>query len=124
MFVLLRSVGSCLVTCVLGTLLVVTSHQYSSGENPKGENRNDGESNALSSQSLTYEQAFRKAQEERKPLLILVGADWCQACKTMKSDTIIPMRDSGAFKDVVFTQLDKDAQPEIANEVKIGRAHV
>ncbi|MFO0410935.1 MAG: thioredoxin family protein, partial [Planctomycetota bacterium] len=56
---------------------------------------------------LPYEVAYRKARDERKPLLILVGADWCPACKTLKADTIVPMRDSGALKEVVFTQLDK-----------------
>ena len=36
---------------------------------------------------LPYEVAYRKARDERKPLLILVGADWCPACKTLKADT-------------------------------------
>jgi thiol:disulfide interchange protein len=70
---------------------------------------------------LPYEVAYRKARDERKPLLILVGADWCPACKTLKADTIVPMRESGALKEVVFTQLDKDAHPELASEVMQGK---
>ena len=60
------------------------------------------------SEVLPYEEAYRRAQQERKPLVILVGADWCAACKTMKHDTIVPMQESGALREVVYTQLDKD----------------
>lgn len=70
---------------------------------------------------LPYEVAYRKARDERKPLLILVGADWCPACKTLKSDTIVPMKESGALKEVIYTQLDKDANPELASEVMQGK---
>ncbi len=69
---------------------------------------------------LPYEVAYRKAQEEKKPLVVLVGADWCAACKTMKSDTIAPMKSAGQFKEVVFTQVDKEAQPELASQVMQG----
>jgi thiol:disulfide interchange protein len=73
------------------------------------------------SEVLPYEAAYRKARDERKPLLILVGADWCPACKTLKADTIVPMKESGALKEVVYTQLDKDAHPELASEVMQGK---
>jgi thiol:disulfide interchange protein len=72
-------------------------------------------------EQLTYEAAYRKAQEERKPLVVLVGADWCPACKTMKADTIAPMSQAGELKEVVYTQLDKDAHPELANQVMQGK---
>jgi len=75
----------------------------------------------VESEILPYDVAYRKARDERKPLLILVGADWCPACKTLKSDTIVPMKESGALKEVVYTQLDKDAHPELANEVMQGK---
>jgi len=72
-------------------------------------------------EQLTYEAAYRKAQEEKKPLVVLVGADWCPACKTMKSDTIASMKQSGEFKEVVYTQLDKDANSELADQVMQGK---
>jgi|688.fasta_scaffold18745_6 thiol:disulfide interchange protein len=72
-------------------------------------------------EQLTYEAAYRKAQEEKKPLVVLVGADWCPACKTMKSDTIATMKQSGELKEVVYTQLDKDANPELADQVMQGK---
>jgi thiol:disulfide interchange protein len=47
---------------------------------------------------VSYEVAYQQAQKERKPLLVLVGADWCHACKTMKTDTIVPMKEAGQLK--------------------------
>ncbi len=73
------------------------------------------------SEMLSYEDAYRKAQEEKKPLVVLVGADWCHACKTMKSDTIIPMTASGDLKEVIYTQVDKDERPELAQQVMQGK---
>ena len=70
---------------------------------------------------LGYEAAYRKAQEEKKPLVVLVGAEWCPACKTMKSDTIDPMKNAGELEEVVYTQLDKDAHPELADQVMQGK---
>ncbi len=51
-------------------------------------------------EQISYDAAYRKAQEEKKPLVVLVGADWCAACKTMKTDTIAPMKSSGQLKEV------------------------
>jgi len=73
-----------------------------------------------SEEQIPYHAAYRKAQEEKKPLVVLVGADWCVACKTMKADTIHTMKDAGEFQEVVFTQVDKDSQPEIAQQVMQG----
>jgi thiol:disulfide interchange protein len=73
-----------------------------------------------SDEQISYEAAYRKAQDEKKPLVVLVGADWCAACKSMKAETIHSMKDSGAFKEVVFTQVDKDVQPDIAQQLMQG----
>ena len=51
-----------------------------------------------SEESIPYDAAYRKAQEEKKPLVVLVGANWCAACRTMKSETIHPMKGAGDRK--------------------------
>ena len=71
-------------------------------------------------EQLTYDVAYRKAQEEKKPLVVLVGAEWCVACRTMQSDTIHTMQNAGALKEVVYTHIDKDVQPEIAQQLMQG----
>ena len=73
-----------------------------------------------SEESIPYDAAYRKAQEEKKPLVVLVGANWCAACRTMKSETILPMKGAGELREVVFTHVDKDIQPEIAQQVMQG----
>ena len=70
----------------------------------------------------TYEAAYQKAQEEHKPLLIVVGADWCAACKTLKAQTIDPMQTSGKLQDVVLTIVDKDSRPELAQQLMQGNS--
>jgi len=71
-------------------------------------------------EQIPYDAAYRKAQEEKKPLVVLVGANWCAACRTMKSETILPMKGAGELREVVFTHVDKDIQPEIAQQVMQG----
>ncbi len=71
-------------------------------------------------EAIPYEVAYKKAQEEKKPLLVLVGADWCVACRTLKADTIAPMTKAGQLKDVIITHVDKDKNPELAAQVMKG----
>ena len=73
-----------------------------------------------SGKTLSYEAAFEKAQQEKKPLLILVGARWCASCQIMKRDTIEPMKESGELENVVLTYLDKDERPELAEQLMSG----
>lgn len=73
-----------------------------------------------SSNVLKYEDALAKAQKEKKPLLILVGARWCASCQIMKRDTIEPMTESGDLKDIVVTIVDKDDRPELAEQLMKG----
>jgi thiol:disulfide interchange protein len=71
-------------------------------------------------EKLSYEDAYAKAEKEEKILLVVVGADWCAACKTLKADTIEPMQKSGKLDCVVMTQLDKDERPELCKQVMAG----
>ncbi len=80
-----------------------------------------GDGTGDGNEPLTYEAAYRKAQEEKKPLVVLIGAEWCPACKNMKADTMEPMKVAGELKEVVYTQLDKDANPELADQVMQGK---
>ncbi len=70
--------------------------------------------------SLNYEEAFAKAEKEKKPLLILVGARWCASCQVMKRDTLEPMKESGDLKNVVVALIDKDERPELAEQLMRG----
>ena len=70
--------------------------------------------------ALDYEAAFAKADKEKKPLVILVGAKWCASCQVMKRDTIEPMSETGELEGVVVTYVDKDERPELAGQLMKG----
>ena len=67
-----------------------------------------------------YDAACAKAEREKKPLLVLVGATWCASCQVMKKDTIEPMKGSGELNEVVVAVVDKDARPELAEQLMRG----
>jgi thiol:disulfide interchange protein len=75
---------------------------------------------SASAERPSYEVAYQQASEENKPLLVIVGADWCAACKLLKSQTIEPMESNGKLEDVVVTVVDKDARPELAQQLMQG----
>jgi thioredoxin-like negative regulator of GroEL len=70
--------------------------------------------------SLDYEAALAVSQKESKPLVVLIGAPWCASCQVMKRDTIEPMMKSGKLENVVVTFVDKDVQPELAQQLMKG----
>jgi len=75
---------------------------------------------SASAERPSYEVAYQQASAENKPLLVIVGADWCAACKLLKSQTIEPMESNGKLEDVVVTVVDKDARPELAQQLMQG----
>lgn len=69
---------------------------------------------------LKYEDAFKLASKQDKPLLVVVGASWCPSCQILKSSTIEPMKESGEFKKVVVSYVDKDERPALAKQLMKG----
>jgi thiol-disulfide isomerase/thioredoxin len=75
----------------------------------------------LGAEPLPYEKAFEEASKnETKPLVVLVGADWCSACQVMKNASMPQVAKDGVMKDVAFTVVDADRQSDIAKQVMDG----
>lgn len=68
----------------------------------------------------TYEQAYEDTQASGKPLVVLVGADWCPGCVTMKSSVMPRMQESGYLRHVSYTQIDTDRESELAGQLMRG----
>jgi thioredoxin-like negative regulator of GroEL len=68
----------------------------------------------------SYAEAYRQHKEDGRPLVVMVGADWCPACRTMKNTQIPDALREGALKDVVFTIVDVDANHQLANRIMRG----
>jgi thioredoxin-like negative regulator of GroEL len=75
---------------------------------------------AVLSTGQTYAQAHKTTQETGRPLLVMVGADWCPACQQMKSSLIPQLRRRGILKKVSFTIIDTDEQEELADQIMSG----
>ena len=75
---------------------------------------------AVLSTGQTYAQAHKTTQETGRPLLVMVGAQWCPACQQMKSSLIPQLRRRGMLKKVSFTIVDTDQQSKLADQIMSG----
>lgn len=75
---------------------------------------------AVGDNSADYNTAFKDASETGKPMLVLVGTDWCPACVTMKQSIIPRLQRAGRLSGVVYTEVDADVQPRIAQRIMSG----
>ena len=68
----------------------------------------------------SYGDAYREAKETGKPLVILVGADWCPGCQTMKHSVIPALKKSGDLAQVSFASVNSDQDRELAGKLMRG----
>src|SRR5262245_58920327 len=71
----------------------------------------------LAANPTAYVTALQDAKAQRRPLLGLVGAEWCPGCQTMKQSVMPAMARRGALKTVSFTTVDYDSDADIARQL-------
>jgi thioredoxin-like negative regulator of GroEL len=64
-----------------------------------------------------YTLAYKQSVEEDKPLMVVVGAPYCPACQVLKQTTIADMTRSGELDSVSVAVVDRDAEPELAEQL-------
>ncbi len=69
-----------------------------------------------------YQEAYQRAEEEGKPLLILVGTEWCPGCRVMKGENIPELKREGGLGDVVYTEVDADTKPTLSRRLLRGNS--
>jgi thioredoxin-like negative regulator of GroEL len=74
----------------------------------------------LTTGAQPYEQAYKTMDVEGQPLLVLVGADWCPACQSMKSSTMARLERSGKLRGVAFTIVNSDRESSLAQRIMRG----
>lgn len=72
--------------------------------------------------SNNYAAAHRRTIETGQPLLVLVGADWCPGCRTMKQSVIPQAQQSGLLNGVAFAVVNTDREPALAGQLMRGRS--
>ena len=70
--------------------------------------------------SNTYADAYKATQDTGKPLVVLVGADWCPYCQMMKSSVMPQVAAHGDLKAVSFAYVNSDQQHDLAGKLLEG----
>lgn len=68
----------------------------------------------------TYAEAYQQNVETGRPLVVLVGAEWCPACVQMKRTVLPQLRQLGLLRRVAFAQVDLDRQQELGQKLVEG----
>jgi thioredoxin-like negative regulator of GroEL len=71
---------------------------------------------------LTYPAAAKDAEARQQPLLVLVGADWCPGCQTMKHSVLPALARKGCLGRVSYATIDTDREPQAAGRLMRGGA--
>jgi thioredoxin-like negative regulator of GroEL len=70
--------------------------------------------------SVAYEQAYHESQLRDRPLVVLVGADWCPGCRTMKYGVLPRVQASGSMGRVNYAEVDMDSEGSLAGRLMRG----
>lgn len=72
---------------------------------------------ANGNETTDYNTAYQRAQTGDKPLLVLVTADWCAPCQTMKQSTIPELMSRDAFKNFHYATVDLSQQESLGRKL-------
>jgi thioredoxin-like negative regulator of GroEL len=65
----------------------------------------------------SYAEAHKESTDTGRPLVVLVGADWCPACNVMK-DTVVPqLRHRGLLRKVAFAVVNLDRDRKLGSQL-------
>ncbi len=67
-----------------------------------------------------YAEAYQQHRSEGKPLVVLVGASWCPACRTMSTSSLPAASRNGTLRDVAFAVVDVDHDRKLAEQLMRG----
>lgn len=68
----------------------------------------------------TYADAHRVTTETGKPLVVMVGTDWCVPCQQMKRTVLPQVREHGVLGKVAFATVNADQDADLARQLTGG----
>ncbi len=74
----------------------------------------------LSTGGATYTEAHQLNQQTGRPLVVLVGADWCPHCRVMKQSTLPQVAQRGLLGKVAFAEVNSDHEGVLARQLMEG----
>ncbi len=78
------------------------------------------QSAVLTAGANDYASAYNQSVETGRPLVVLLGADWCPGCQRMKSGAIPEVERQGGLNKVAFAQVNTDHQRDLAGQLMQG----
>ena len=69
-----------------------------------------------------FDQAVRQSMAKGRPMVVLIGADWCPGCVVMKRRVIPEVVKGGGFAGVEYAYVDVDRQPRLAKQLSRAKA--
>ncbi|HUE69393.1 MAG TPA: thioredoxin family protein [Pirellulaceae bacterium] len=78
------------------------------------------QSTLLAAGPVNYAEAYRQTQADGQPLLVLVGADWCPGCVTMKRGVLPRLTQAGRLKDANLAVVNLDYESDLAGQLMRG----
>lgn len=67
-----------------------------------------------------YATAHREVTEAGKPMVVMVGAEWCPACQAMKRTVMPQVRKRGLLRKVAYAFVDLDRDRELGRQLTGG----
>ena len=77
---------------------------------------------AATSTDADYAGALRQSISSGRPLVVLLGAEWCPGCVQMKNSTMPRVAKAGGLRNVAYAYVDFDRQPKLAARLAGGSA--
>ena len=68
----------------------------------------------------SYAEAHRVSTQTGRPMVVMVGADWCPACREMREAVLPQVRQTGVLRRVVFAIVNLDRQRELGHRLTRG----
>ena len=68
----------------------------------------------------TYAEAHKVAMQTNRPMVVMVGADWCPACERMKEEVLPQVRERGLLRKVAFAIVNLDREKELGDQLVRG----
>jgi thiol-disulfide isomerase/thioredoxin len=71
----------------------------------------------LASGENSYTEAHAQVLKSGEPMVVMVTADWCPACQTMKTTVLPQVEEHGLLRRVVFAVVNVDKEQELGKKL-------
>jgi thiol-disulfide isomerase/thioredoxin len=76
----------------------------------------------LAADAQDFPQAFQRSAATGRPLVVLMGAKWCPACRVMNQKTIPEVCRLGGMANVEYAYVDIDKNRQLAGKLLRGNS--